>query len=342
MLRTTSDPCRPAEVRSGAPPRIILVDGVAGSGKSTTAQWITLASPPGQRASWYHENDERLGPALFFEGRRSCRDYRESVRERWEELVERVGGGEAHTAVVEGALLQTPIVGLLLADFEAERILELIDEIAALVRTVPACLVYLTTTSVESTLRRATSSRYEGLLAEYIARNDASAYARARDVRGLTGLVRFWEELREIATRARSRLEMPTVLVDTAAGDWENQRESIASFLAMQGHVLGDVGEWKPTDRELSPYTGRYGNGAAGGPLCEVRIQAGALVVVGLAPYLWAAGNRLIPQRPGVFAAASWPAEVVFEENDGYVTALRLSTTSGRAMSEMLVKVHDR
>jgi adenylylsulfate kinase-like enzyme len=108
MLRTTSDRCRPAEVRSGSEPGIILVDGMAGTGKSTTAQWISLTLAPGARASWYHENDERMGPALFFDGRASSLEYRQRLRERWRRLVAHVTDVEPHTAIVEGALLQTP------------------------------------------------------------------------------------------------------------------------------------------------------------------------------------------------------------------------------------------
>jgi len=38
-----------------------------------------------------------------------------------------------------------------------------------------------------------------------------------------------------------------------------------------------------------------------------------------------------------VFAAASWPTEILFEQRDGQVTVLRLSTTAGRAMREEVV-----
>src|ERR1700682_5304051 len=98
-------------------PRVILVEGTSGAGKSTPCQWLNLMLI-GDTA-WYPEDGEPGGLRYYF------RPERESVAMHGTELISRwsdflKGLSKDQTIwIVESALLQVPIHEMLLADVDA-------------------------------------------------------------------------------------------------------------------------------------------------------------------------------------------------------------------------------
>jgi hypothetical protein len=313
---------------------------MSGSGKSTTAQWLSLTLRDRIPTIWYHEDGPHGDVRRAYSPTRfgAVEEYVGSLLSSWESFLQQIEADQ-QMWIVESAVLQIPVIGLLLNDVPVDTIRALVRRIMTLVLSARPVLVFLCPSDSARALRRACKSRYEELLEQYVARNDASNFARRRGICGFSALVRFWEEFSEICDGMYEEFASPKARIDTSLDDWPSHREQIAAFLRTQ-HLPIDAGApvgLELDERDLQRFAGTYSRKVEGATsFVQLRVVDGALTVFGLSPFLWHAGNRLIPIAKNVFAAVSWPTDVHFEERDGRIETFRLRTVfGGRATDEV-------
>jgi hypothetical protein len=146
----------------------------------------------------------------------------------------------------------------------------------------------------------------------HVARHDGSAFARARSLSGVDGLLRYWREHNDVAEAVVRDAGMPTLRLDARAGDWDERRRAIAEFLGFSA-----AAEVAWTDGQQARVVGTYQDGTR---RFSIGLQDGCLRLDRL---LWP-GNRLLPVGPDVAEAESWPLRLTFAEADGRVTAVRI------------------
>jgi hypothetical protein len=126
--------------------RLVLVEGLPGAGKSTTAQHLVLhAGRHGHRARWAYEEEA---------GHPVTGSYYPSAAPlaRWAAFV-RAARDADELIVLESALLQWPIMALLRHDLAPEAILAAVGEITVLLAPLDPLLVYLSLPDVEAAVR---------------------------------------------------------------------------------------------------------------------------------------------------------------------------------------------
>jgi hypothetical protein len=322
-------------------PKLILVEGMSGSGKSTTSQWLNLTLGRSFPTAWYPEDGEPGGLRCYYDPeKQSVEEYGNALVSRWSDFLTE-SFLEEGTWIVESALLQSPIHGLLLRDVDAATIEAIVGRILRVVSSVEPCLIFLRPDDPGEAIRRACRSRYEGLLEEYVQRIERSAFGTHRGLSGFEGLVTFWEQYARIGDVLVDRFEGRKVVVRSSGDNREPARRIIRDFLDRCGFALSSTSERELPSSELSRYAGIYARRSGDRTAeIEIRLVNGELVVFGLAPFLWDAGERLIPTESSTFAAASWSTEVHFQEREGAVTGFRLVTVpGGRATSEVFPRV---
>ena len=311
-------------------PKLILVEGVAGSGKSTTSQWLNLTLGRSFPTAWYPEDGEPGGLRCYYDAeRQTATEYGQTLVSRWADFLAE-SFLEEGTWIAESALLQSPIHGLLLRDVDATTIEGVVGRLFQVLSSIEPCLIYLRPSDPGEAIRRACGSRYEGLLEEYIRRIESSPFGIRHGLSGFEGLAEFWSKLARICDELVDHFEGKKVVVRMSGDDRESSRSAILNFLSDNGFALPSISDFVPPITDLSRYAGTYtrkiGDRTA---KVEVRIVDGELTIFGLAPYLWDAGERLIAKAPGIFAAASWPTDVHFQERDDGVTSFHLATILG-------------
>jgi hypothetical protein len=322
-------------------PKRILVEGISGSGKSTTSQWLNLTLARSLPTAWYPEDGEPGGLRCYYDPeKQSVEEYGNTLVSRWADFLTE-SFLEEGTWIVESALLMSPIHGLLLRDVDTRAIEATVDRLFAVVSSVESCLIYLRPDDPGEAIRRACGVRYEGLLEEYVQRVERSRYGIQHGLSGFEGLVTYWEHFCGISDQLVARFEGAKIVVRTYGGDREPARRIICDFLSHCGFSFPATAEREVLSSELSRYAGIYTRNLEGRTAeIEIGIVEGELVIFGLAPYLWDAGERLIAREPGIFAAASWPTEVRFQAREGTVTSFRLVTVAGgRATDEVFPRV---
>jgi len=340
--------------------RLILVEGLPGSGKSTTAQYVyDQVRRNGGRARWYYE-DETPHPVAATKGvqrPRGFKEFSQAALARWRDLVSRTRrSGE--TAIIDAHFFQDTIIALLRANVKRALIADHIRAVAEICQPLQPSLVYLHQPEYAAALRRLLDQRGERIEQLYIHRNDHSRYAQRRNLSGFDGLVHFYLDMRAMMEQLVEGLDMPSLSIDCTDRDWPAYYGKAGEFLALSPQTA----EVPSGDRYLSQYAGTYtyradrsprrvaGRWQVGGtdwrrrvggqaqPAAmhygedvefHVRLESGELVLLEYG-WLWPV-NRLVPKEEDVFYIAGWPFTMDFERDpSGAVVGARQVNLAGR------------
>ena len=300
-------------------PALVLVEGLPGSGKSTTAQWLAHEmARQGRPARWVYEQEVPhpvLGPP------HPAHSWKEHLGNRlaaWARFAAGVRRADAAT-VVDSAFLQSSVFGMLRRGLDADTI-----------RPLDPALVYFREPRPDTALRRICEARGMAWTLMHIGACDGATWARARGVSGMDGLLAYWRDHAGVCETAVARTGLRALTVEPPAGDWPARCRLIAEFLGLAWR-LGAA----PIVTDLVGLVGRY-RGQAGRE-ARLSVRDGGLVMDGL---LWG-GLRLLPRAPNVFDAESWPFRLTFESDAGGAAA-RFRLDGPGLPSSRLAGVYDK
>jgi len=198
---------------------LILLEGLPGAGKSTTAHLLSLhLNRQGIAASWRYEH-ETPHPVYEYPDIQAALDqgelraglFEEGLA-NWKRLT--ADGG---VLILESSFWQTAIHPMLLLNWDRERIASFVHEVAASILNLKPALVYLRHEDVAAALRAVGTSRGEWFL-EFIERRlTNSAYGRARNLHGFDGLVTYLEAYRSLVDELAEQLQFPVVRLAAGA-----------------------------------------------------------------------------------------------------------------------------
>lgn len=298
-------------------PGLILVDGLAGAGKSTTAQrlWIHLRRL-GLNAEWFHEHESGHPIYHFVEMDELIRldgeEFWKRITGNWQALTRR--GTGTPIRVLEGSLFQIPVGLLLSKDVPRKKLKRMILTIVEDLRAVNPPTIYLRVRDVEYWLARNASNRgqmWVGRMTELLAQTPYGWQHGRRDVSMLTD---FYSEQQGIIDEIVAKLPMRLCVIDVNDLKWELAYAEMAAFLG-----IGDLEPLRMESEELAPLLGTFRANSSG---AECTISAGSGV-----PRIdfGAVGGPfdLLPVIPasGEFCLRSLPATLRFDSQVGGTAA---------------------
>ena len=317
--------------------KLILVEGLIGSGKSAAAQfiWIQLQKH-GFQCRWFLEDE--INHPLYLKSLKNFKTPEDAMAElhgRWVSFVRQVKHSQG-IAIVEACLFQY-IVGLMLEmAIDADTISAYVRGIKDVFKELLPIFVNLKEPDVARSLRAICDKRgklWENLVVD---RNNRTLYARRKGLSGFAGFVQFTQSISQLSDRLFEEFDIQKITIDKSIGDWQQHHKKIFNFMKLP--LIED----EPIPMEqLNTFTGVYTCHYQGTEhTFSVEIEKGSLVVYNN-PYLWISGNRLIFKEGNIFYPESWPYEFIFEENSNRIVQhirMKPSMASGESQGEIFLK----
>jgi hypothetical protein len=287
---------------------LVFVEGVPGSGKSTTAQFLTRElARHGRPARWIYEEQapNPLVPAVPDDAYRDWEHFAALHVERWRAFATATAASD-ETIVVESFLLQRPVFTMLRRDADVGFIEVVVNRFADAVASLAPSLVYLAHNDPARAWRTVAAGRGADYAADVVRRSEEWPYIQSRGLAGLDGVLAYWQAHGALCDKITSWIPMRTLVVDATHGTWDERRRRICDFLELPWDAPP-----RPDEGLLARHRGTYRDGDRE---IVVDVVDGRLVLRGV---LWAT-NVLLPVAPNVFDVEAWPFQVSFD--DGTLT----------------------
>lgn len=235
---------------SGA--RLILVEGMIGAGKTTTAGWVEdWLARQGEDARAFREFDEdqpirtRAVDQLKAAGTRASDTQASDTRasdtraagpagaydvSQWRQLAERSLRGR-QTLIVESVFLQNSVMPAFIDDAPADAVNEIFDAILLQVAPAEPFLLYLRPTDIAAAVARIHRTRGPEAKARNVTFVENSPWARHRDRRGPSAVAALYQAWEAFVDALYDRYPFSKLMVTDPQDDWPAARVRIAAAL---------------------------------------------------------------------------------------------------------------
>ena len=204
-------------------PRLVIVEGIMGSGKSTTtlsiahrleasgisATGITEGVDPHPiRFDWDLPWSEMPPAELAKSGIAKWRSFVASSL-----TVERI-------SIVDGQLFHGGLTALLLLEADVDTMAAYCREIVAVIRPLRPLLIYFRQNDVESAIRLVSTQRGGQWVNYQVNWKLESPYAKRRGLAGLDGLIALYQEYRALTDQLFAELDIPKISIENSRQEW--------------------------------------------------------------------------------------------------------------------------
>lgn len=305
--------------------RLILVEGVPFTGKSTTSEYVaTQLNLNGYPARWMSEGMmlQQFPHALAVIDRQQTLSET-MLRAEWSTFVETVLVG-ATMFIVDSALSYAAVDPLLNEDRPVEVIHAELRHIAELCVPLQPRVIHLTG-DVEYLVPASIAERGAGWQEHLVRQADATPYQQARGRSGVAGATSLLHDSQELMRAVLARDEWPTLMLDVTAPDWTARQRAILTFLN-----INEVPVDHPTLARsvLQSYVGTY---ATDDPdrrdkMLSVQLEHDTLALHALDTRY----GPLAPVSVTRFHLQASPVDVEFVVEDGLTRGLTLLTSDNK------------
>jgi predicted kinase len=212
--------------------RLVLIEGMVGAGKSTTAERLAATlTADGERVHAFHELADdhpiRTIGAARLQPQGVERGYDPA---QWNLLAERCVA-DGRTLILEGALLQNTVMPLFLDDRPMTVVRAVFADIAARVAPAAPVLIYLRPVDVVAAVTRVHAERGEPWSGRNLAFVSESAWARRRGLSGARAVIELYRAWEPIVDELLATVE-PAVVLDPQR-DWPGTLRRLCDMVRM-------------------------------------------------------------------------------------------------------------
>jgi len=267
---------------------LILIDGISGSGKSYTAQFLAMhLQKNDSQAKWFYEHEmphpiyqsdevaSSIEVALrqgdgknwrnFFKkltywtsilfshkARLTPHKIHKKALLNWEKLVSTLAGTE-QVNLLESTFLQTTLGAMLTVEFDRKTMRNHLLQVQNLIKPLNPVFIYFYQNDVAAALRKNCDRRgpaFEEYLINLIANTPAG---RKKGIKNFDELVLFFQSYKELMDFFFAELTIRKLGIENSQGDWEAYNQKISDFLSIPPLV-----ETCNPLNPLSDLTGKY------------------------------------------------------------------------------------
>jgi hypothetical protein len=300
-------------------PRLVLVEGLPGAGKSTTAHLLSLhMARQGRPARWYYEHQEPH-PIFHYPDILAAietgvvkNDVFGKAADRWRDLATSIAAS-GESAFVESAFFQHALHPMRLMDWSESRTAEYVDGVVKAIEPASPLLVMLRHSDVPQAIATTATWRGDWFMDFLVRTVEQSAYGRARGATGIAAVHEYFIGYRDQVDRLIASAGIETVVCDADVAAKAQALEAIAARLGLASDCAFS------TELPLEPFTGKY-VAQTGEGIFDIVAIGSDLFVNGIPP------TRLIHRRSREFEIAGLPVTLDFIAGaDGRMAAINCS-----------------
>lgn len=235
--------------------KLVIVEGIPGSGKSTTARFIALQyERNGFETELYHESTSPH-PMILDADSSHVTEWMERYVANWKAFV-RDRRDKDVVVVMEAALFQNPILRLLHKDVSRQEIVRFLSRLDGIVGDTDNRFVYLYQSDPSLGIRRMIETRGgDAWLQNAYDRFKHEPYYSNRKNTWKELHIEFLQEYASLANQAFTSSSLDALPVENTNGDWDAYNKEILNFLGLSFSPDPDL-----EPEHLVKYAGTYRN----------------------------------------------------------------------------------
>jgi thymidylate kinase len=305
--------------------KLILVEGLPGSGKSTTSQYISeCLTQSGVKNKWWYE-EESGHPVYLFNSEESMQQVISNLNNGNYEMV--IKKAIEQWRVFSVSLQNTDKVIVVDSTFfgylswtlfpknaPTETIEKYLLEVEDILSPCRPMLIYFHQNDIYSALKKICERRGGNTAEQFIRNACQSPYGKERSLTGFDGMVSFWQDYRTFTDKIFAKIRIRKLSIENSECKWNEYLQRIINFLGIS------ITEKKETSlEEIDHFVGIYKNNEI---TCEVYRSGDALYIDGF-QQIWPK-SKLLHRVGNKFDVESLPIQITFESNKIYMNGPQL------------------
>lgn len=289
--------------------RLILLEGITGTGKSTTAQnlFVQLHSEK-KSPKWFHE--EENGHPLYYpdwniQWIRTTDKLSEFINNwphQWKSLY---GYCNKNILILTSYLFQDGARVLFANNMDKEFVFEFVKNIVESIKDLKPVVIFLYTRDTVKTLENLWIKRGRAWMKYIYGVDEQTPFAKSRNLKGTTASMILWGKFQNLCREMFQFLDIEKIEIDVTDCHWKEYQERISKKLELDTYIYPSV----DLDHSES-YCGFFISNKHETLSCRIRLDNGAFVCDFIWPDL-----KLIPQTKTRFWIQSFPLQFVFSNN---------------------------
>jgi thymidylate kinase len=238
--------------------KLILVDGISGSGKSTTAHYIyRQIKKNGIKVKWIYEQ-EKDHPISEIDKNKDESDEDHSKRvlveypKKWNDFVNKIKDDE-YIYIVESFLFQDVLYfPHFLNDLDRNVIKEYSHKLINAAKHLDPVIVHLYQKDAKSSMRRNWQRRGDDWKGWVVKSDTDSLYCKNRKLEGDEGSLQIWQDFTDFSVELFKEYKFNKIQIENLEQDWDVYRKKIVEFLGLRKH------EEKLFEPDFKQFYGEY------------------------------------------------------------------------------------
>ncbi len=211
--------------------KLILIEGIAGSGKSTLGKKLyEIICKNNINVKFFHEFDP-LNPIREINSKSDTELISKSLS-KWRAFVKQHRNSH-EVFIFDGILSQCFVAELILMATDEQTIMYHVRELVKTLEDSNSCVIYLYQENIKEAITKAYDCRNERWKKKIDTFISNTQFGRKKTLKGLSGYITFNLYYDAVLKRIMANVTIDRISVDTSQAEWSRYYEQISEFLSL-------------------------------------------------------------------------------------------------------------